>query len=209
MNIPHEIQEKEYLRLQEMRRYEQELNDQGIKLVCGIDEAGRGPLAGPVTAAAVILPAGCMIPGVNDSKKISEKKRKALAEEIKNTALAWSCVSINHRIIDEINILEASRLAMRRAVEKLSIRPVYLLTDAMKLEMGIPYTPLVHGDAISISIAAASIIAKTTRDALMLLADAKWPQYGFAGHKGYPTAKHKEALRQYGYCPIHRKTFKF
>ena len=201
--------EKELLRLQELSRYERELWDKGIRYVCGIDEAGRGPLAGPVTAAAVILPVDTLIPGVNDSKKLSAKKRETLAAEIKEKSLAWACVCVDHRTIDEINILEASKLAMLKAVEKLSVHPEHLLIDAVKLDTDIPCTPLIHGDALSISIAAASIIAKTTRDHLMELADAKWPEYGFAKHKGYPTAAHKQALREYGPCPIHRRSFRY
>ncbi len=199
----------ELSRLLELSHYEQELYAQGATLICGIDEAGRGPLAGPVTAAAVILPKNCLIPGINDSKKLSPKKREKLAAEIKETAISWACVSIDHRVIDEINILEASKLAMCRAVERLSVKPDHLLVDAVELPLDIPCKAIIHGDAQSISIAAASIIAKTTRDRLMLLADKKWPEYGFAKHKGYPTAAHKEALHSYGPCPIHRRSFKY
>ncbi|MBS1348166.1 MAG: ribonuclease HII [Firmicutes bacterium] len=200
---------EEQARFIAMSAYEKELWQQGINYIAGLDEAGRGPLAGPVTAAAVILPQDCLIPGLNDSKKLSEKKRLALEKEIKEQALAWSCVNINHQIIDKINILEASRLAMVKAVQKLAVAPQHLLIDAVSLDIAIPQTAIVHGDALSISIAAASIIAKNTRDRLMVLMDAKWPQYGFATHKGYPTAAHKQALRQYGYCPIHRRSFKY
>ena len=201
--------EKEYERLYELSRYERGLRDRGIQLICGIDEAGRGPLAGPVTAAAVILPPDCLICGIDDSKKLSAKKREALAVQIKEKAIAWACASVNQRVIDDINILEASKLAMRRAVAKLSVRPDFLLIDAVDPGIDIPCSPIIHGDALSISIAAASIIAKTTRDQLMMLADKKWPQYGFARHKGYPTALHKEALKKYGYCPLHRKSFRY
>ena len=201
--------EEEKARLLAMSKYEEELWSSGIDYIAGLDEAGRGPLAGPVTAAAVILPKGCLIPGLNDSKKLSEKKRLTLEKEIKAQAIAWSCASVNHRIIDNINILEASRLAMTRAIAKLSILPQHLLIDAVKLDIDIPQTSINHGDALSISIAAASMIAKNTRDRLMVLMDAKWPQYGFAAHKGYPTAAHKQALREYGYCPIHRRSFKY
>ena len=200
---------EEQARFIAMSAYEKELWQQGINYIAGLDEAGRGPLAGPVTAAAVILPQDCLIPGLNDSKKLSEKKRLALEKEIKEQALAWSCVNINNQIIDKINILEASRLAMAKAVQKLAVAPQHLLIDAVSLDVAIPQTAIIHGDALSISIAAASIIAKNTRDRLMVLMDAKWPQYGFAAHKGYPTAAHKQALRQYGYCPIHRRSFKY
>ncbi len=196
-------------RLIAMSRYEQALWEDGLSYLAGVDEAGRGPLAGPVTAAAVILPPGCLIPGINDSKKLSEKKRLALEAEIKRQAVAWSCAHVNQRIIDQINILEASRLAMVRAISKLMVAPQHLLTDALRLPLELPQTPIIHGDALSVSIAAASIIAKNTRDRLMLLMDAKWPQYGFAKHKGYPTVAHKRAIRQYGYCPIHRRSFKY
>ena len=200
---------EEKARLLAMSKYEEELWSSGIDYIAGLDEAGRGPLAGPVTAAAVILPKGCLIAGLNDSKKLSEKKRLALEKEIKAQAIAWSCASVNHRIIDNINILEASRLAMTKAIAKLGIPPQHLLIDAVKLDIDIPQTAIIHGDALSLSIAAASIIAKNTRDRLMVLMDAKWPQYGFAAHKGYPTAAHKQALHEYGYCPIHRRSFKY
>ena len=201
--------ECEDARLLEMSKYEQEFWTRGICYIAGIDEAGRGPLAGPVTAAAVILPQDCQIEGINDSKKLSEKKRLVLEDVIKKQALAWSCVSINHLVIDNINILEASRLAMSRAVQRLQIKPQLLLIDALSLQTDIPQKSLIHGDALSISIAAASIIAKNTRDRLMLKCDQLWPEYGFAKHKGYPTVAHKEALHIHGYCPIHRKSFKY
>ena len=199
----------EMQRLQQMSAYEQDLWQSGISYIAGVDEAGRGPLAGPVTAAAVILPVDCLIPGINDSKKLTPKKRLLLEKEIKDKAIAWACVSINHRIIDKINILQASRLAMSRAVSRLSTDPQFLLIDALKLDLPIPQSPLIHGDSLSISIAAASIIAKNTRDRIMEKCDRLWPDYGFAKHKGYPTPQHKEALRNLGYCPIHRKSFKF
>lgn len=154
------------------------LADRSLQYVAGLDEAGRGPLSGPVTAGAVILPVDCFIPGLNDSKKLSEKRRLVLENEIKSQALAWSCVSVNHRIIDRINILEASRLAMCRAVQHLEIEPQHLLIDAVELDLDIPATPIIHGDALSISIAATSIVAKNTRDRLMVIFDKKWPEYG-------------------------------
>lgn len=192
-----------------MSSYEQELWQNGLQYVAGIDEVGRGPLAGPVTAAAVILPPNCLIAGINDSKKIAEKKRLALEEEIKDAAIAWACVSINHRVIDRTNIKEAARLAMAKAVAALDIFPEHLLIDAEKIDLDIPQTAIIKGDAKSISIAAASIIAKNTRDKLMVICDSKWPEYGFAQHKGYPTAAHKAALREHGPSPIHRLTFKY
>jgi ribonuclease HII len=208
MNNIH-IDSAEQQRLYSLSEYENALWQKGLDHIAGIDEAGRGPLAGPVTAAAVILPRGCLIKGINDSKKLSEKRRLELETEIKSQALAWSCVFINHRVIDHINVLQASLLAMRRAVDKLAVCPQHLLIDASSIDSRIPQTAIVKGDAKSISIAAASIIAKNSRDRLMVLCDGKWPQYGFARHKGYPTAAHKEALREYGYCPIHRRTFKY
>jgi len=200
---------QEQERLLTMSCYERELWRQGLRYIAGLDEAGRGPLCGPVTAAAVILPYGCRIAGLNDSKQLSEKRRLALEKQIKEQAIACACVSVSHKIIDEINILQASRLAMCRAVAHLQLQPEHLLIDAVRLDLAIPQTSIVHGDCLSISIAAASIIAKNSRDRLMLLADGKWPQYGFAKHKGYPTPAHKAALREYGYCPLHRRSFKF
>jgi ribonuclease HII len=204
-----EISPAEQQRLLAMSGYELQLWQQGLQYIAGLDEAGRGPLCGPVTAAAVILPADCLIPGLNDSKQVSEKRRLALEEQIKQQALAWACVSVSHKIIDEINILQASRLAMCRAIRRLAIEPQHLLIDAVQLDLDIPQTAIVHGDCLSISIAAASIIAKNSRDRLMLLADRKWPEYGFAAHKGYGTAAHKAAIREYGYCPLHRRSFKY
>lgn len=191
-----------------MNQYEDELRAQGISRIAGTDEAGRGPLAGPVTAAAVILPADCFIPGLKDSKQLSEKQRLRLEEQIRAQAMAISCVSISSQRIDEINILEAARLAMQQAVEQLSPQPQHILCDAMTLPLPLPQTSLIKGDAISVSIAAASIIAKNTRDRIMLEYDAQYPQYGFAKHKGYPTAAHRQAIRQYGASPIHRTSFR-
>lgn len=192
-----------------MHQYEDALYAAGFRYIAGIDEAGRGPLAGPVTAAAVILPRDAYIPGLNDSKKISEKKRIQLADEIKKTAVAWSCIHISHDVIDEINILEAAKLAMIRSVETLTQKPDHLLIDALKLDLAIPQQGIIKGDALSVSIAAASIIAKTTRDQLMLEYDQMYPEYQFAKHKGYPTPIHKELLRKYGPSPIHRRTFRY
>lgn len=197
-------------RWQRMRQIEEQLYDDGIFLIAGVDEAGRGPLAGPVAAAAVILPPDTRILGLNDSKKLSEKQRLALETVIKEQAVAWNVTMIDHRVIDEINILQATKLGMRQAVKALDPAPAYLLVDGMELDgIDLPQQGLIKGDARSVSIAAASILAKTARDRLMIEYDAKYPGYGFAKHKGYPTADHKEALRRLGPCPIHRLTFKY
>ncbi len=197
-------------RWQRMRQIEEQLYDDGIFLIAGVDEAGRGPLAGPVAAAAVILPPDTRILGLNDSKKLSEKQRLTLEPVIKEQAVAWNVTMIDHRVIDEINILQATKLGMRQAVKALDPAAAYLLVDGMELDgIDLPQQGLIKGDARSVSIAAASILAKTARDRLMIEYDAKYPGYGFAKHKGYPTADHKEALRRLGPCPIHRLTFKY
>lgn len=188
--------------------YEKELYKEGYEYICGTDEAGRGPLAGPVVAAAVILPKGLMIEGVNDSKQLSEKKREALYDVIYEKALAVGVCFIDNKKIDEINILEASRLAMMEAIKKLKIKPDYVLSDAMKMNLDIPVNPIIKGDAKSLSIAAASIIAKVSRDRYMDEMDLKYPNYGFKLHKGYPTKAHIEAIEKYGVTDIHRLTFK-
>lgn len=181
---------------------------QGYAAVCGCDEAGRGPLAGPVVAAAVILPRGCVIDGLNDSKKLSEKKREALFDVICEQALAFAIAEASPAEIDEINILNASMLAMRRAVENLSLCADFALIDGNTSRgFAIPTQTVVGGDAKSPSIAAASILAKVTRDRMCADMDAQYPMYGFAGHKGYPTKAHMDAVRAYGPSPIHRKTF--
>ena len=200
--------EKELQRLEEMQRYEREYEVLGT--VCGIDEAGRGPLAGPVVAGAVILPRECQILYLNDSKKLSEKKREALFLEIQEKATAWAVGVVSPKTIDEINILQATYEAMRQAIGKLSLIPDVLLNDAVTIpEPGIQarQIPIVKGDAKSVSIAAASIMAKVTRDHMMEEYDKLYPEYGFARHKGYGTAAHIEAIRQYGPCPIHRRSF--
>ena len=181
----------------------------GIKYICGVDEAGRGPLAGPVFAAAVILPEDFEIEGLNDSKKLSEKKRDALFDEIIEHALAYSIQSVDHKTIDEINILEATMLAMKTAVENLSIRPdaVYIDGNRVPKNMDIPTEFVIKGDATSASIAAASILAKVSRDRFMLKMDEKYPEYCFAKHKGYGTKLHYEKLREFGPSDIHRLTF--
>ena len=198
--------EKELLRLEEMKAYEKE-NAQ-YELICGIDEAGRGPLAGPVAAGAVILPKDCQILYLNDSKKLSEKRREELFLEIKEKALAWSVGIATPQRIDEINILQATYEAMREAIAGLKIRPQVLLNDAVKIpQVEISQVPIIKGDAKSLSIAAASVIAKVTRDRLMKDYDKLMPEYGFAKHKGYGSAAHMEAIRKFGSSPIHRQSF--
>ena len=193
-------------RLEKMRCYEHQYEQQG--LVCGIDEAGRGPLAGPVVAAAVILPKNCEILYLNDSKQLTEKRREAMFDEIKDKAVAYGIGMASPARIDEINILQATYEAMRQAVSRLSVQPQLLLNDAVTIpEIQIPQVPIIKGDAKSVSIAAASIVAKVTRDRMMEEYDKVLPEYGFASNKGYGSAAHIEALKKYGPSPIHRKTF--
>lgn len=181
---------------------------EGFDPICGVDEAGRGPLAGPVCAAAVILPYGLEIPGLDDSKKLSDKRRRELFPLIQEKALAWGIGFASEAEIDEINILQATFLAMERALAQLTIRPGLALIDGNReKDFGLPVRTVVHGDSLSTNIAAASILAKVTRDNLMLEMAERYPQYGFDIHKGYGTKAHYEALRTYGPCPIHRKTF--
>lgn len=188
--------------------YEREAFDAGIKLVCGVDEAGRGPLAGPVCAAAVILPPGLEIPGLNDSKKLTDKKRRELYDIMIEQAVSYGIAFASEQEIDEINILQATFLAMERAMQKLSPQPELALIDGNRTkDFGLPVRTIVKGDSLSASIAAASILAKVTRDRLMEEYDAQYPQYGFAVHKGYGTKRHYETLREFGPSPIHRKTF--
>lgn len=188
--------------------YENMLKEQGYSIVCGVDEAGRGPLAGPVFAAAVILPDNLDDLGINDSKKLSEKKRDALFEIIKEKALAYSIASADEKEIDEINILNATFLAMKRAVEGLSVKPDIALIDGnRKANTGVEEMTLVKGDAKSISIAAASILAKVSRDRYLLELDKQYPEYQFGKHKGYPTALHYEMIKEYGISPVHRLSF--
>lgn len=194
-------------RLAQLRERENGLYCQGYSLIAGIDEAGRGPLAGPVVAACVILPREYRLPGLNDSKKVSAKARDRLAQMIRDQAVAWAIGLADHQEIDRINILQATKAAMLRAIEKMDPQPDYLLVDALRLDTAIPQEGIIHGDSVSASIAAASILAKTYRDSLMDRADTLYPQYGFRDHKGYGTPRHLEALRLYGSCPIHRKTF--
>ena len=187
---------------------ERELHAEGIGLICGVDEAGRGPLAGPVCAAAVILPPETELPGLNDSKKLSEKKREQLFPEIQQIALAWSVAFASVEEIEERNILGATMLAMNRAIAGLSLTPDLALIDGNRnKEIEVPSRCVVHGDARCASIAAASILAKVSRDHLMLELAREYPQYGFEQHKGYGTRAHYAALREYGPCPAHRPSF--
>ena len=188
--------------------YEHEAAREGFACVCGVDEAGRGPLAGPVCAAAVILPPDIQIEGLNDSKKLTDKKRRALYDVITGQAVSYGIAFADEREIDEINILQATFLAMRRAFEQLSVQPDVALIDGNRAPgLSCCERTIVHGDALSASIAAASILAKVTRDRLMEDYDAQYPQYGFAVHKGYGTQRHYAALREFGACPIHRQSF--
>jgi ribonuclease HII len=187
---------------------ERGLHEKGISLVCGVDEAGRGPLAGPVAAAAVILPDGLVIEGLNDSKKLTEKKREQLYDVITREALCWAVGLASEQEIDEVNILQATYLAMRRAVLQLSQIPSYVLVDGNRNPMlGLPTTTLVGGDGKAACIAAASVLAKVTRDRMMLDYDKQYPGYGFAKHKGYGTKAHYQAILELGMSPIHRRTF--
>lgn len=198
--------EEEMLRTEHMKTYEHKYEYLGY--VCGIDEAGRGPLAGPVVAGAVILPEDCNLLYINDSKQLSEKKREELYDKIMEQAVAVGIGYASPQRIDEINILQATYEAMREAVSKLSVVPQILLNDAVTIpQMEIPQVPIIKGDAKSISIAAASILAKVTRDRLMKEYDKIMPEYGFASHKGYGSAAHMEAIQKYGPSPIHRTTF--
>ena len=188
--------------------YERQAFADGVKLVCGVDEAGRGPLAGPVCAAAVILPPELVIPGLNDSKKLTDKKRRELYDVITAEAVSYGIAFASEKEIDEINILQATFLAMARAMEKLTPQPELALIDGNRAkDFGLPVRTIVKGDSLSASIAAASILAKVTRDRLMEQYDEAYPQYGFAIHKGYGTKRHYEALREFGPSPIHRMTF--
>ena len=187
---------------------ENEYREKGFDIICGVDEAGRGPLAGPVYAAAVILPSDCVIEGLNDSKKLTEKKREALFDEIKEKALAYGIASADEKEIDEINILNATFLAMKRAIASLSVRPDLALIDGnQKPHTDIEEVTVIKGDAKSMSIAAASVLAKVSRDRFMLEMAEKYPQYEFARHKGYGTKLHYEKIREFGISPVHRKTF--
>ena len=203
------IKEKELERLTNLKSMEKELYSKGFEYICGIDEAGRGPLAGPVVVAGVIMPKDSMIEGVNDSKKVSEKKREKLYDVILEEAISYSVAVIGQDVIDEINILNATKQGVTTVVEELDVKPNLILVDALTHinTKGIPYDSIIKGDAKCYNIAAASIIAKVTRDRIMREWDEIYPQYGFINHKGYGTAKHIEAIKEHGPCPIHRRSF--
>lgn len=190
-----------------MLEYENELYEKGITLIAGVDEVGRGPLIGPVVAAAVILPKGFYHPGIKDSKKLSEKKREELYKVITENALSIGVGTVSEEVIDEINIYEATKTAMKEAINNLSPSPEHVLIDAMKLDLKMPSTSIIKGDALSESIAAASIIAKVTRDHLLMKMDEEYPMYDLKNNKGYGTKKHLEALEKYGACKYHRKSY--
>ena len=199
--------EAEIARLEGMKEYERQYAGKGF--ICGVDEAGRGPLAGPVVAAAVILPEDETFIYLNDSKKVTEKRREALYEQIVSKAVSYGIGIVSHDIIDEINILQATYRAMRSAVENMDIRPDVCLVDAVTIpDLGdIEQVPIIKGDAKSVSIAAASVLAKVTRDRMMAEMGERYPQYGFEKHRGYGTKAHMEAIREFGPCPEHRRTF--
>ena len=203
------MKEKEEARLNELKKIENEIYLNGTNLIAGIDEAGRGPLAGPVVVSCVILDKNSMIEGVNDSKKISENKREKLYEIITKEAISYGVGIVMQDEIDEINILQATKKALTKAISSMKIKPNLILVDALTGidTLGIPYMSIIKGDAKCYSIGAASIIAKVTRDRIMREWDKVYPEYGFGSHKGYGTSKHIEAIKKYGICPIHRKSF--
>lgn len=207
------MKEKEIERLINLKKYEENLYNEGSKYICGIDEAGRGPLAGPVVVGAVVMPRDSMLEYMNDSKKVTQKRRDILYEEITNTALAYGIGIISQEEIDEINILNATKkglhIALEQVIKKLKSKPDIVLVDALREidTFGITYESIIKGDATCYSISAASIIAKVTRDRIMQQWDEVYPQYGFAGHKGYGTAKHIQAIKEFGPCPLHRRSF--
>lgn len=192
----------------DLLKYEKELYKKGYKYIAGTDEVGRGPLVGPVVAAAVILPKNYQLEGLTDSKKLSEKKRNLFYDIIMKDAVSVGIGVVSETTIDEINILEASRLAMNKALDTLEVKPEYILSDAMKLERDEPVLPIIHGDALSISISAASVIAKVTRDRMMEELGKTYPEYEFEKHKGYPTKRHIELVKKHGVLSEYRKTFK-
>ena len=203
------MKEKELERLTKIKEIEKDLYSKGFKNICGIDEAGRGPLAGPVVVAGVIMPQDSMIEGINDSKKVTEKRREKLYDVIKEEAISYSIAVIDHHIIDDINILNATKQGVTEVVDGLDVKPDLIIVDALTHinTRGIPYEPIIKGDDKCYNIAAASILAKVTRDRIMRQWDEIYPQYGFSSHKGYGTAKHIAAIKEYGLCPIHRLTF--
>jgi len=196
-----------FLDLKDNLKYEKELYNDGYTLIAGVDEVGRGPLVGPVVAAAVILPKNYKLEGLTDSKKLSEAKRNYFDEIIKRDAISYGIGVIDNNIIDEVNIYEATKLAMKQAISNLKIKPDYVLTDAMKLDIDIDFKPLIKGDLRSLSISAASVIAKVYRDKLMYLLDKKYPYYNFKNNKGYPTKDHIEAIKKYGIIKEHRISY--
>ncbi len=201
-------EEQELARQRAMLETEQRLHGDGYRYVAGVDEAGRGPLAGPVYAAAVILPENVRLDGINDSKKLSPKKRDELFDKIKEIAVAYSVCAIDEKIIDEVNILNATYMAMNCAVDDLAVRPDYVVIDGNGIKgMTFPHETIVKGDAKSMSIAAASILAKVSRDRYIVKIAEEYPEYGFEKHKGYGTKAHTDAILKYGLCPIHRRTF--
>ena len=203
------MKEKEQDRLNNLKQIEDKLHERGFEKICGIDEAGRGPLAGPVVVAGVIMPQDSMIEGVNDSKKVSEKKRELLYDKILSEAISYSVAIIGQDIIDDINILNATKQGVTSVVKGLDVKPDLIVIDALQHidTNGVPYESIIKGDAKCYSIAAASIIAKVTRDRIMREWDEVYPQYGFIQHKGYGTSKHIEAIKEYGLSPIHRRSF--
>ena len=203
------MKEKEIERLNLLKLEENKLYEKNIEYICGIDEAGRGPLAGPVVVGAVILPKDSFIEGVNDSKKVSEKKRELLYEQITNEAISYSVGIVDQKTIDEINILNATKLGVKLALEGLKVKPEIIMVDALNNmdTLGIPYISVIKGDAKNYCIAAASIIAKVTRDRIMREWDEIYPEYGFAKHKGYGTADHIKTIKEKGPCILHRKSF--
>ena len=192
-----------------LKEYENELHEKGIEYICGIDEAGRGPLAGPVVVAACIMPKDSLIEFVNDSKKVTEKRREKVYDIITNEAIAWSAAIISQQEIDDINILEATKKGLHEAIVGLKVKPNRIIVDALKGidTEGIPYESIIKGDAKCYSISCASIIAKVTRDRIMREWDEIYPMYGFEQNKGYGTKKHIEAIKEFGPCPLHRKSF--
>jgi len=203
-----EREQKAIQRLAEMKQIEEELYAEGIRHIAGVDEVGRGPLAGPVVAAAVILPKDFAIPGVDDSKKLSEKKREELYSVITECALAYGVGIMDNDVIDKVNILEATKQAMRQALERLPVKPDYILIDALTLkDLEVPQRGIIKGDSLSVSIAAASIVAKVTRDRMMDEYHRKYPYYAFDQNKGYGTRSHYEGIEEHGICGIHRRSF--
>ncbi len=203
------MKERKQESVSDLLKYEKELYNQGYTLIGGVDEVGRGPLVGPVVASCVILPVNYSLPGLNDSKKLSEKKRDMLFDIIMKDAISVGIGVVDAKKIDEINILEASRLAMKLAIENMDVKPEFVLSDAMKLtNIDISYKDIIHGDALSLSIAAGSVIAKVTRDRMMYELDKEHPEYGFAKHKGYPTKLHLENIEKYGVLDNYRFTYK-